>query len=43
MVVDGRRVVEDELHFMFECPLYSENRKLLFEKPRIESELVEKD
>ena len=43
MVVDGRRVVEDEMHFMLECPLYSEDRKILFEKLRIESELVDKD
>ena len=43
MVVDGRRIVEDEMHFMLECPLYSEDRKLLFEKLAIESELVDKD
>ena len=43
MVVDGRRIVEDEMHFMLECPLYSEDRKLLFEKLGIESELVDKD
>ncbi len=30
MVVDGRRVVEDEMHFMLECPLYYEDRKSLF-------------
>ncbi len=43
MVVDGRRVVEDEMRFMLECPLYSENRELLFEKLRIEAELVDTD
>ena len=43
MVVDGRRVVEDEMRFMLECPLYSEDRKLIFEILRIESELVDKD
>ncbi len=43
MEVDGRRVVEDEMHFMLECPLYSEDRKILFEKLRIESALVDKD
>ncbi len=43
MVVDGRRVIEDEMHFMFACPLYSEDKKFLFEKLRIESELVDKD
>ncbi len=43
MVVDGIRVVEDDLHFMLECPLYSEDMKLLFEKLRIESDLVDKD
>ncbi len=31
------------MHFMLECPLYSEDKKLLYEKPRIESELVDKD
>ena len=31
-VVDGRRVVEDEMHFMLEFPLYSEDRKLFFVK-----------
>jgi Trp operon repressor len=43
MVVDGRRVVEDEMHVLLECPLYSADRKLLFQKLRIESELVDKD
>ncbi len=43
MVVDGRRVVKDEMHFMLGCPLYSEDGKLLFEELRIESELVDKD
>ena len=43
MVVDGRRVVEDEMHFMLECPLYSEDRKLLFEKLDIDQESVDKD
>ena len=33
------------MHFMLECPLYrySEDKKFLFEKLRIESELVDKD
>ena len=43
MVVDGRRIVEDEMHFMLECPLYSEDRKLFFEKLGIEPGLVDKD
>jgi hypothetical protein len=43
MVVDGRSVVEDEMRFKLECPWYSEDRKLLFQKLRIESELVDKD
>jgi hypothetical protein len=43
MVAEGRRVVEVEMHFMLECPLFSEDRKLLFEKPIIESELVDRD
>ncbi len=43
MVVDGRRVVEDEMHFMLECPWYSEDRKLVFEKRRFEFELVNED
>jgi hypothetical protein len=30
MVFDVRRVVEDEMQFMLECPLYSEDRKLFF-------------
>jgi hypothetical protein len=43
MVVEGRRVAEGEMHFMLECPLYSEDRNLVFEKLRIESELVDED
>ena len=27
MVVDGRRVVKDEMHFILECPLYAEDGK----------------
>ncbi len=42
MVVGGRSVVEDEMHFMLECPLYSEDRKLLFEKLRTASESLDK-
>ena len=43
MVVDNRRVVEDEMHFILECPLYAEDRKIFFEKMNIESELVDKN
>ncbi len=43
MLVDGIRVVEDEMRFMLECPLYSEDRKLLFEKVINESGLVDKN
>ena len=41
MVVDGRRVVEDEMHFILECPLYAVDRKTSFEKMKIEPELVD--
>ena len=43
MVVDGRRAIEDEMHFMLECPLYAEDRNIMFEKLKIEPELVDKD
>ncbi len=52
MVVDAGRVIEDEMHFILECPSYVEDRNLLFdklrmnllfEKLRIEPELVDKD
>jgi hypothetical protein len=43
MVFDGRRDVEDEMYFMLECPLYSEDRELLFDTLRIEPDLVDKD
>ena len=42
-VFDGRRVIEDEMHFMLECPLYAEDRVIMFEKLKIEPELVDKD
>lgn len=43
MMIDGRRVVEDEMHFMLECPLYSEDRKLVFDKLKINPELLNKN
>ena len=43
MVVDGRRVVEDEMHFILEWPLYAEDWKTFFEKMNIEPELVDKN
>ena len=32
MVVDGRRVIEDEMLFILECLLHAEDRKICFEK-----------
>ena len=43
MVVGGRRVVEDEIHFILECPLYAEDIQNIFEKMNIEPELVDKN
>ena len=43
MVTDGRRAVEDELHFILECPLYTTEREELFAKLRLESEFADKD
>jgi hypothetical protein len=40
--IDGERAVEDEMHFMLECPLFSQERKTLFEKLRIEYDPNEK-
>ena len=34
MVVDGRRVEEDEMHFMLECPLYPVDRFLIARGPK---------
>ena len=36
IVADGRRVVANEMHFMLEGSLYSEDRKLRFAKLRLE-------
>ena len=38
MMVDGRRAVEDEMHFILECPLHSEDRKLIFDQLKIDRE-----
>lgn len=43
MIIDSRRAVEDELHFMIECPLYNNERKELFTKLRVEPECMDKD
>lgn len=43
MVTNGRKAVEDELHFILECPLYTAERKELFAKLRLESEFDDKD
>jgi hypothetical protein len=43
LVTDGRRAVEDEMHFILECPLYTTERKELFAKLRLESEFSDKD
>ena len=42
-MTDGRRAVEDEMHFVLECPLYTTERKELLAKPRLESEFADKD
>ena len=38
MMIDGRRAVEDEMHFILEFPLYSEGRKLIFNQIKINPE-----
>ncbi len=45
MMIDGRRAVVDEMHFMLESPLYRyyEDRKLVFDKLKIDPELLNKN
>ena len=40
--IDGARAVDDEMHFILECPLFSQERKMLFEKLQIEYDPNEK-
>ncbi len=42
-MTDGRRAVEDKMHFILECPLYTTERSELFAKLRLESEFADKD
>ena len=35
MVVSGRKALEDEMHFILECPLYSIDRIEIYDKLRI--------
>ena len=39
MVVSGRKVLEDEMHFILECPLYSIDRIELYDKLRIKPDI----
>jgi hypothetical protein len=43
VVDDGRRGLEDAMPCMLACPLYFQDRKLLFKTMRIAPELISQD